>query len=626
MENLDSQAQKLLQKDMHNPNSSKKGEPSGPARPGLGLSKSTMTTSRPSLREAMLAQKRALAAKNMPARPGSAMAHISPARTTSSSSHASVASTATTATTQTRTRPESSTVSGGMSVKPMRPAKRRPDIAPRPATAGPYSSRSQPATEAPSPETLKSKTNTPKPTLEASPRRTAPRARPGHASHASESSIPSPIAKSHVDKSSASPMISPALGPVRLRQSHTTIPSSSPGKENEELTLVVPALENVRLTSPAPEHVDLPPSSPPKPILLDASPERPSPSQQTPSRDSQAHQSPVRLTPARPSPAPQSPSLPRLSPSKDSSTPSKSLKVFEDPFVDDEQTTPKPVIVLPVLEDKPVNENVPANGSPDASSLGESPDKSGQNAKLLESGITRVKAKSLDVHGFRKLQTLIRENRAVFTDDKFDALLLGLFEFLEAPLTNLAPEKVSDVKAQILATIKLLLKKQRDSFQPHVSRGLASLITTRSGYDSRTHIVSGLELLAGELVTLGDPAEIVVTMTKLLREIKDASSEGSRSLSTGLHILKELLETRESFVPSESERGQLAGLAARCLESADSAVRMGAVQLCVALHGRIGDGPFWEAVKDAKDDPKNLITYYIAKRQREAAAAGATGA
>ncbi len=29
---------------------------------------------------------------------------------------------------------------------------------------------------------------------------------------------------------------------------------------------------------------------------------------------------------------------------------------------------------------------------------------------------------------------IIRDNKAIFTDEKFDALLRGLFEFLESPL------------------------------------------------------------------------------------------------------------------------------------------------------------------------------------------------
>jgi CLIP-associating protein 1/2 len=87
----------------------------------------------------------------------------------------------------------------------------------------------------------------------------------------------------------------------------------------------------------------------------------------------------------------------------------------------------------------------------------------------------------------------------------------------------------------------------------------------------------------------------------------------------GLHVLKELAEKRGEFQPTDGELDNLAGLAARCLDSSESVVRMDAVQLCVALHARVGDARFWEAImaKGVKDSPKSLITYYIVKRQRE---------
>lgn len=86
MADLEPTAQKLLNKDPNNPNAPNKEEPV--ARPGLGLSKSTMGPSKPSLREAMMAQKKASAAKNLPARPGSAMSHFSPVKTTTGSTTA----------------------------------------------------------------------------------------------------------------------------------------------------------------------------------------------------------------------------------------------------------------------------------------------------------------------------------------------------------------------------------------------------------------------------------------------------------------------------------------------------------------------------------------------------------
>jgi CLIP-associating protein 1/2 len=302
----------------------------------------------------------------------------------------------------------------------------------------------------------------------------------------------------------------------------------------------------------------------------------------------------------------------------------RSLKVYEDPFTEGQGSASKPVFAPQVLEDKPVNETVAnVNRTHDAedSDNGKpamSPEKVKQNTRLLDSGINKVKAKSLDVHGFRKLQSIIRDGKAPFTDDRFDSMLLGLFEFLQSPMTNLAQDKVQDTRAQILATIKLLLKKMRDSFQPHVSRGLEALLATRAAYDARTHIVAGLESLADELVTLGDASEIALVLTRMLQQM-DMDATGCRSLSMGLSVLREMVEARPAFAPSDAELAMLAGLTERCLDSTEVGVRMDAVQLCVALHARVGDPRFWDVMRGVKDDPKSVITYYIVKRQREKA-------
>jgi CLIP-associating protein 1/2 len=304
----------------------------------------------------------------------------------------------------------------------------------------------------------------------------------------------------------------------------------------------------------------------------------------------------------------------------------KSLKVYEDPFSNtDDQSTPRPTVNAPVLEEVAVNEdasNLARNAAPasDASkAVPLSPERSKQNSRLLDSGINKIKAKTLDVHGFRKLQGMIRDNKAVWSDNKFDVLVLGLFEFLEAPLTSLTPDKVQDVKAQILATINLMYKKDRDSFVPHVSRGLESILVTRSCYDARAHIVSGLELLADELVTLAEPAKTVGALLTQLGD-KQMTLEGCRVLSMGLHMLKELLDAKTDFKPSADEVAGMCTLATRCLDSVESGVRLEAVQLCVSLHSRLGDGEFWAVMGGVRDDPKSLITYYIVKKQREVAA------
>lgn len=579
MADLDSTAQKLLNKDPNNPNSPKKTD--APARPGLGLSKSTMASSKPSLREAMMAQKKALAAKNLPARPGSAMAHISsPVRTTSNTSTHSTASTKPAAT---RTRPEStlSVNAGGMSVAPMRPTRRRPEMAARPATAGPYSVRDRPGLDADSPEGVKSKRVTPKAPKAVTPKKTLPKTRPGHTSHASESSIPSPTFPS-AHKRIASPRGSPVL----LKHSQTS-PAS--------VSRAVPARSNSE-SMPVPNFASLHVSAPEQAEKLQESPGM------------------LRSSPAA--------AVTRESNlGSQVQSPSCTLKVYEDPFTDSAPPASKPTFNVPVLEDKPVNEAAGNLPKPNGESLMpdtlDSPEKTRQNSRLLDSGITKIKNKNLEVHGFRKLQSLIRDSKTVLTDGRFEDLLLGLFQYLEDPLPSLPAEKVQDVKAQILSTIKLLLKKERDNFQPHVSKGLESLLETRGACDTRAHVVSGLELLADELVTIGDGSEIVVVLTKRLQTCTDATTEGCRTLSMGLHVLKEMLDKRAEFVPADWELVQLTDLSSRCLESADSGVRMDAVKFCVSLHDRVGDAGFWGAFKDIKEDPKSLITYYIVKKQRE---------
>jgi CLIP-associating protein 1/2 len=579
MATLDATQARLLENAPDNPNSPKKAETVA-ARPGLGFSKSTTGPPKPSLRETMMAQKKAaLANKNIPARPGSAMSTFSPMRTVSNSSTASTTSDMG----PVRPRPESTTVAhGGLSVAPMRPTKfrpaPRPELTARPATAGPYSVR-RPGhgptnSDGTSPSTTRTvKARTPSASSTSPPKRPTTRPNTSHSSHTSQSSHASPV-RSTVNRAAASPRASPA----KPKSSYSALTSSSPSKADEDFTMVVPTLAGLK--GPHPQSV---------PQTIESSDE------------------------------------------DEVVTPLKSMKVYEDPFSStDDQSTPRPAISAPVLGEVAVNEDASMlarngmngmNGSEMTKTAPISPERIKQNSRLLDSGITKIKAKSLDVHGFRKLQGMIRDNKAAWADDRFDALLLGLFEYLESPLTSLSPEKVQDVKAQILATIKLMYKKDREAFRPHVPKGLESLLATRSCYDARAHIVSGLELLADELVTLADPKQTTDKITSQLQS-EQMTLEGCRTLSMGLHVLKELLDAKNDFTPSGEEVKEMCKLAARCLESSESGVRMDAVQLCVSVHSRVGEATFWNALGGVKDDPKSLITYYIVKRQRELAASG----
>ncbi|KAF4126582.1 CLIP-associating protein 1/2 [Geosmithia morbida] len=611
-DNLDATAQKLLNKDPGNPDAASSGA-STAARPGSSLSKST--ASRPGLREAVSAQKRAMmdAKKKLPARPGSAMAQISPAVSKTSDSKTNDTATTSAATKPSaRARPESGTVSvnaGGMSMAPVRPARRRPEMAPRPATAGPYSVRDQPSSmEADSPSNFvrPSKAAVPKQpaSKDTTPKRTAaPRTRPGHQSHASESSIPSP-STARFRAAAAASGVSPRGSPAKLKTVQSAPVPRSPARAEQK-----------QLQEEAVEPLE-PPMSPP--VAEPASQEEGKQEQQPPVQPGRETTPVVAVLELEPDFKPQPPAGPPL-------------KVYEDPFVG-EPTTPKPTFTGPVLEDKPVNEDAAilqqqqqqqqnaTLAEPGAAM--ESPEKTKQNLRLVDSGLAKIEARSLEVHGFRRMQSLLRDSKMVLGNAKMERLLMGLFRYLEDPMEGTASDKSQDVKAQILTTIKLLLTRDPESFRPHVSDCLVSLVRTRSAYDGRSHIVSGLEVLSAELASLGDACEIVVVLCSKLAGYSDSSPEGCRALSMGLLIIKSLLDKASATAPStlplnEGDLSALSTLTTRCLDSADSRVRMDAVQLCVALHTCVGEARFWDALSSVKDDPKSLITYYIVKKQRE---------
>lgn len=628
MEDLDSTAQKLLNKA--NPKSPKK-DAAPTSRPGMGLSKSTMGPPKPSLRETMMAQKKAslAAAKSMPARPGSAMASLSPVKKTSAdtSSHSGNAPKQP----GSRTRPDPNTISvhaSGMSVAPVRPRRRpeapKPEMAARPATAGPYSVRDHGSSvDSESPKASRSRPAAGSKATSGSPRRTpATRPKPGHASHTSESSITSPV------RNGARSAASTRTSPAKPKASRTAEPvfNSPTGAPNEDLAL--PLRPAPTMSQPIPQlELQPPPQLEQEPKAEQEEQSEPVVEQQPEYSQEPEPEPPVPAAVPEPAePEPQTspkPRIPEIIFDPEHTKPAEQLQVYEDPFTEEQQA--KPTYTAPVLEDKPVNEDAATlsngnHGQPPTTDDAESPEKARQNFRLLDSGIAKIKTKSLEVHGFRKLQSLLRDPKTPLPDDKLEALVTGLFQFLEDPLPSLQADRAQDVKAQILATIKLLLKRERNSFQPYVTKCLESLLQTRSVYDGRAHIVSGLELLAEDLASMGDASEIAIVLSSRLQACADDTPEHCRTLSMGLRVMRELLsDSKRSapFAPSEVELSKLASVAGRCLESSDSGVRMDAVQLCVALHGRVGETSFWAAMDGVKDDPKSLITYYIVKRQRE---------
>lgn len=550
---LEAPQQRLLELDPANPKTPKKVATSS-ARPGLGFSKSVHGgPPKPSLRETMLAQKKAaMAQKTLPPRPGSAMSTFqspAPMRSTSNMSVASTSSKASTAGFSRSTHGSSTVAHGGLSVAPMRPAKaKRPEIA-RPATAGPYSVRrtAAPSTEssgstAVSPVTARTKPRTPSVSahtspvklrprtgsisVQTSPRKTEPRprSRTSHSASNSSSGIShtSP-GKQALNRSQTSPRVhppSPRASPQRQRPV-TMIAYPSPMKfgptgTDEELTMVVPNISNALAESTSSVSGSVPESVP------ESAPES-------------APESVPESGPATPKDVAEGtePTINGVS-----SPMKQHLNIYEDPVTGTESdaTKPTPEITEPVLSELPVNEDTSAlalrvDGVADKLVSGlqngtlstpSAPAATDSSTMLIDSGIRKVEGKVLDGSSAHKFFGQLKKSKLVNegTDNqKLMKLIDSLLDYISEPPPINPPttdfQKIRDVRTYSIRILMLLVQKRPECFDSKVDRAISALMSASYDYENFHAIVipiANLSELLADLVSAEELAKIVTTL------------------------------------------------------------------------------------------------------------------
>ncbi|KAF2429453.1 ARM repeat-containing protein [Tothia fuscella] len=730
MNSLDAKSRGQLEKDSRNPNTgsmassvaSLSASTNSTLRPALGAS-------RPSVRDAILAQRKAALAAG---RPTSAQASFSPVKSTSAPSAntrpgAARAMTARPPSAMSRDAmsgshtsqvSQSSTTSSLMSAPVRRP--RRPEIA-RPATADPYASRRAAAQQ--STPTMSPNTSPQKATVKATTKTTA----------RSPARPQAPTAASTVRSKSRMDSGIPKQTPRRPAVADSPMSSAS---KNEDFTMVVPFTKApdddqahaapTRRTPRLNKHMSVDSGIP----TFDEDPgftmvipnlrnshfeDRPSSSgsrQGTPrlSPIKSSNNSPLPMSRLR-SPAVYSPErskspLIKVNPEPDMPP----VQVYEDPFVGDE--TPRQG-GSDTETDKPVLEELPLDGRANERALSEEPtiisdndfsqstrsneqnvrtprhhkttstgsviglngDANGgvmadaetlRSRKLLTSGIERIRAKTLDVHGFRRVQDLVKGDQDIWgaESQRFGDLLLALLDYLETPNETLksgsgsgggsgtsnssAITKVQNLKTQVLATIRAMLSIHRKEAAPYYSRALCSVLAARRQFEEAMHITSDIEKTADDIVKYGQPLDSLNAVLDMIESLNtpttplplSPSSESShvsaassspnspshttaftsRTIVLSLSILGSLLSAAQSrnVSVSQSQTQRLGQLALRFLHDSDSDVRRADLEFCLALFdglgGEKGEG-FWKALGGGVGEGHvNLITYYLARK------------
>lgn len=342
------------------------------------------------------------------------------------------------------------------------------------------------------------------------------------------------------------------------------------------------------------------------------------------------------------------------------------VKVYEDPFAGHDGEAQKPSDdEKPVLEELPVNEQNRDRRMSSEAPNGQSADlnegqKSNGSAnggeeipvqdraevlrtrRLLASGIERIRAKTLDAHGFRRLQDVVKGDLYIWgeQDQHFGELLVALLDHLEAPIGSesggAAPKtpniKAQNLKTQVLGTIRAMLVLHRKRSSPYYARALCSVLAARAQWDTASHITTDIEKTADEIVGLGGTADLIDGILDFLNTKASAASDQTntpspnpRTVTLALQTLSSLLQlSAAKRVPvSEAQAAQLGKLAVKFLGSLDPDVRRADMEFCVQLHERLGgdkaegqSSGFWKAVAGADKGHLNLITYYLARRSK----------
>ncbi|PGH11109.1 hypothetical protein AJ79_05054 [Helicocarpus griseus UAMH5409] len=236
---------------------------------------------------------------------------------------------------------------------------------------------------------------------------------------------------------------------------------------------------------------------------------------------------------------------------------------------------------------------------------------------MIDRGLNKIRSGAIDVHGYRKVQSLIKYHESIFNDEpKYAETLTVLLEALEAPEgeRKSTASRSLDLKTQVLVTIRLLFSMNREYFSAFYARAMTALITARKHYELTNHIVSGLEETAEDIVGACEPADVIDAVLNLL-ESEEKSPESHRMVAMGGYILSGLLRrlNEKSLFLSEPELQRLGNFANQSLKDPQPDIRRAVMEFCLELHEMIKpEEAFWRTIKAEEHRP--LLTYYIVRK------------
>ncbi|MCJ1386229.1 suppressor of tub2 mutation [Xylographa soralifera] len=224
--------------------------------------------------------------------------------------------------------------------------------------------------------------------------------------------------------------------------------------------------------------------------------------------------------------------------------------------------------------------------------------------KLIDSGIARVQAMTLDAHGYRKLQSLITTRTDRWQFYQYDDLFRALLKNLKAPVE---PRST----ASVLKTIRLMLTSQPAMAQAILSHAVHTFLIVRTNYRDHTHLADELEDISRDMVTmLEDPLDLILSIILILEDTED---HGLLTIAMSLETLGDILH--RGVLLTEGQQFRLGSALQGLIADANTGVRQSAMECLVELHQMAASHEaFWACMGNAAPADKNLLAYFLASR------------
>ena len=242
--------------------------------------------------------------------------------------------------------------------------------------------------------------------------------------------------------------------------------------------------------------------------------------------------------------------------------------------------------------------------------------------KTIDSCIRAIRARVMDNYGFRALQKIIRVNDLRIWGDgtRFDALLFATIEYLEKPKPSV------DVSTQLMITLRIMMRTYHSRFDTYDARVLCALITCRRYYKATHHVVSGIEESCDEIICQTFvPVQCIEAVLDTI-ETETDDEAGKLSLTLGIYALQLLLErisASKLFGPSDIDTEvwkRLTRLTRKLLIDDYVNVRIASYEFCISVY-KVAPAPlaFLDDLASLPADAKALMQYYISRWEKRVA-------